>query len=191
MWATISCLRIPKGYHRWWLTAGLASIVLSLPHRGRLSLLCDPDLLVYSPTALFAKIKGQPEFDPSTAPGATGDVISHLAAIKKIEYEKGEIKVEVLQNPSHLEVSSSCVTMYHWSLNHSPGRQSRCSRSNSSQTNVAPQIINCRMSTWWSSPLRSTPRRRSILRSRCRGWIPRIVRSPTLRIRGYYPHYCQ
>jgi len=67
-------------------------------------MLCDPALLAFSPTALFAKIKGQPEFDPETAPGATGDVISHLAAIRKIPYSSGEVKVEVLQNPSHLEV---------------------------------------------------------------------------------------
>jgi probable 2-oxoglutarate dehydrogenase E1 component DHKTD1 len=84
---------------------GVASIVLSLPHRGRLSLLCDPDLLGYSPTALFAKIKGQPEYDPATAPGATGDVISHLAATRNIPYNGKNVKVEILQNPSHLEVS--------------------------------------------------------------------------------------
>ncbi|RXK41404.1 oxoglutarate dehydrogenase (succinyl-transferring), E1 component [Tremella mesenterica] len=83
--------------------AGITSIIVSLPHRGRLSLLCNPDLLRYPPSALFAKIKGQPEFDPSTAPGATGDVISHLAAIRKIDYSGRLVKVEVLQNPSHLE----------------------------------------------------------------------------------------
>lgn len=70
-------------------------------------MLCDPDLLGYSPTALFSKIKGQPEFDPETAPGATGDVISHLAATRRIPYGKKEVKVEVLQNPSHLEVSTA------------------------------------------------------------------------------------
>jgi probable 2-oxoglutarate dehydrogenase E1 component DHKTD1 len=68
-------------------------------------MLCDPSLLGYSPTALFAKIKGQPEFNPDTAPGATGDVISHLAVRRRVEYEDGAVKVEVLQNPSHLEVS--------------------------------------------------------------------------------------
>ncbi|WWC60118.1 oxoglutarate dehydrogenase (succinyl-transferring), E1 component [Kwoniella dejecticola CBS 10117] len=83
--------------------SGISSIVLSLPHRGRLSLLCDPDLLDYSPTALFSKIKGKPEFDPSEAPGATGDVISHLSATRNIPYGDKQIKVKVLQNPSHLE----------------------------------------------------------------------------------------
>jgi probable 2-oxoglutarate dehydrogenase E1 component DHKTD1 len=57
----------------------------------------------YDPTALFAKVKGSPEFDPSTAPGASGDVISHLAAIKNIEYDGKGVKIEMLQNPSHLE----------------------------------------------------------------------------------------
>lgn len=87
------------------ISAGVESVVVSLPHRGRLSMLCDPDLLGYSPTALFSKIKGNPEFGPETAPGATGDVISHLSAIRKIPYDNGIVKVEVLQNPSHLEVS--------------------------------------------------------------------------------------
>lgn len=86
------------------VVGGLKSVVVALPHRGRLSLLCDPDLLGFSPTALFSKIKGKPEFDPETAPGATGDVISHLAATRQIKYEGGEVEVEVLQNPSHLEV---------------------------------------------------------------------------------------
>lgn len=80
-------------------------MVLSLPHRGRLSLLTDPDLLGYNHTALFAKIKGEPEFDPQTAPGATGDVISHLGAIRQLAYGESRVKVEILQNPSHLEVS--------------------------------------------------------------------------------------
>ncbi|WRT65523.1 oxoglutarate dehydrogenase (succinyl-transferring), E1 component [Kwoniella shivajii] len=84
--------------------AGISSIVLSLPHRGRLSLLCDPDLMAFPPKALFAKIKGKPEFDPATAPGATGDVISHLSATRQIPFDTGKrVKVKVLQNPSHLE----------------------------------------------------------------------------------------
>ena len=70
------------------LSAGITSFVLSLPHQGRLSLLCDPSLLAYSPTALSAKIRGKPGFDPGSAPGATGDVISHLAATRTIQYDK-------------------------------------------------------------------------------------------------------
>ncbi|GMK58230.1 hypothetical protein CspeluHIS016_0502620 [Cutaneotrichosporon spelunceum] len=83
--------------------ADLQSIVVSLPHRGRLNLLTEPELFAYSPTGLFSKIKGQPEFDPSTAPGATGDVISHLGGIRELDYDGRKVKVEMLQNPSHLE----------------------------------------------------------------------------------------
>ncbi|WVQ79042.1 oxoglutarate dehydrogenase (succinyl-transferring), E1 component [Cryptococcus sp. DSM 104549] len=83
--------------------SGVSSIVLSLPHRGRLSLLCDPSLLSYPPEALFAKIRGAPEFDPSTAPGATGDVISHLSATRDLSHDGHNVQVQVLQNPSHLE----------------------------------------------------------------------------------------
>lgn len=98
-------------------------MVLSLPHRGRLSLLCDPDLIGFSPTALFSKIKGNPEFDPSTAPGATGDVISHLSGTRVIEYpEGGRVKVEVLQNPSHLEVSQLCIWVLIWAKRYAQHR---------------------------------------------------------------------
>lgn len=83
--------------------ANLQSIVVSLPHRGRLNLLTEPSLFGYDPAGLFSKIRGQPEFDPSTAPGATGDVISHLGGIKELDYDGSKVKIEMLQNPSHLE----------------------------------------------------------------------------------------
>jgi probable 2-oxoglutarate dehydrogenase E1 component DHKTD1 len=109
-----------------WNTAGVESIILSLPHRGRLSLLCDPDLMAYPPTGLFAKIRGQPEFDSSIAPGAIGDVVSHLSATRTIDYNGKGVKVEVLQNPSHLEVSGSvCIA-------DNPGCQPRRTRRDSS-----------------------------------------------------------
>jgi 2-oxoglutarate dehydrogenase complex dehydrogenase (E1) component-like enzyme len=38
-------------------------------------------------------------------------VISHLAATREIPYNEGEVKVEILQNPSHLEVSSSLLDL--------------------------------------------------------------------------------
>jgi 2-oxoglutarate dehydrogenase complex dehydrogenase (E1) component-like enzyme len=94
------------------ITAGIESVVLALPHRGRLSLLTDPTLLNFSPTALFAKIKGEPEFDPATAPGATGDVISHLSATRSIGYKGKAVKVQILQNPSHLEVRLAILHEY-------------------------------------------------------------------------------
>lgn len=45
-----------------------------MPHRGRLNLLTD--LLQYSPTAMFHKIKGGAEIPEEL--GAEGDVLSHL-----------------------------------------------------------------------------------------------------------------
>lgn len=54
-----------------------------MPHRGRLNLLTD--LLQYSPTALFHKIKGGSEVPEEL--DAEGDVISHLGK-RHIYYPK-------------------------------------------------------------------------------------------------------
>jgi 2-oxoglutarate dehydrogenase complex dehydrogenase (E1) component-like enzyme len=48
-----------------------------MPHRGRLNLLTE--LLEFSPTALFHKIKGGSEIPEEF--GAEGDVISHLGEL--------------------------------------------------------------------------------------------------------------
>ncbi|KAJ7025371.1 dehydrogenase E1 and transketolase domain-containing protein 1 [Mycena alexandri] len=81
--------------------AGVSTIVLGMPHRGRLNLLTD--LLQYSPTALFHKIKGGAEIPEDL--GAEGDVLSHLVASPNLEYNgaSGPIQVSLLPNPSHLE----------------------------------------------------------------------------------------
>ncbi|KAF7299554.1 2-oxoglutarate dehydrogenase E1 component mitochondrial [Mycena chlorophos] len=81
--------------------AGLSSIIIGMPHRGRLNLLTD--LLQYSPTALFHKIKGGAEIPEDL--GAEGDVLSHLAASPSLHYDgaSGSIQVSLLPNPSHLE----------------------------------------------------------------------------------------
>jgi len=78
---------------------GVEEIVLGMPHRGRLNLLTD--LLQFSPTRLFHKIKGYPEF-PDSIP-AEGDVISHLTSSVKLQYAQKDVHVTVLHNPSHLE----------------------------------------------------------------------------------------
>lgn len=83
--------------------AGLTDVVLCLPHRGRLCLLTE--LLEYPLEALFNKLKGKAEIPPLV--GATGDVLSHLAASPTLKYGSSEIKVEMLQNPSHLEAVDS------------------------------------------------------------------------------------
>ncbi|KAF9433774.1 hypothetical protein BGZ76_008999 [Entomortierella beljakovae] len=80
--------------------AGVTEAILGMPHRGRLNLLTD--LMQYNPTALFAKVKGNPEF-PEGLP-ATGDVLSHIANSPKLDYGEAEpIHVSMLHNPSHLE----------------------------------------------------------------------------------------
>ncbi|KAJ7189836.1 Transketolase, pyrimidine binding domain-containing protein [Mycena pura] len=81
--------------------AGISSIVLGMPHRGRLNLLTD--LLQYSPTALFHKIKGGAEVPQNL--GAEGDVLSHLAVSPNLQYDgaSNPIQVSLLPNPSHLE----------------------------------------------------------------------------------------
>ncbi|KAF8950794.1 hypothetical protein BGZ52_001388 [Haplosporangium bisporale] len=80
--------------------AGVTEAVLGMPHRGRLNLLTD--LMQYNPTALFSKVKGNPEF-PADLP-ATGDVLSHIANSPKLDYGEAEpLHVSMLHNPSHLE----------------------------------------------------------------------------------------
>ncbi|KAF7346487.1 2-oxoglutarate dehydrogenase E1 component mitochondrial [Mycena sanguinolenta] len=81
--------------------AGISTIVLGMPHRGRLNLLTD--LLQYPATALFSKIKGGAEIPEDL--GAEGDVISHLVASPVLKYDgaSNTVQVSLLPNPSHLE----------------------------------------------------------------------------------------
>ncbi|KAJ6585129.1 dehydrogenase E1 and transketolase domain-containing protein 1 [Mycena capillaripes] len=81
--------------------AGVSTIVLGMPHRGRLNLLTD--LLQYSATSLFHKIKGGAEIPEDL--GAEGDVLSHLVASPTLQYDgaSSPIQVSLLPNPSHLE----------------------------------------------------------------------------------------
>lgn len=61
----------------WVNSGGIQHIILAMPHRGRLNLLTE--LLEFSPTALFHKIKGGSEIPEEF--GAEGDVISHLGEL--------------------------------------------------------------------------------------------------------------
>jgi hypothetical protein len=94
--------------------------------------------------ALFSKIKGNPEFDPETAPGATGDVISHLSGTRNIEYDGKKIKVQVLQNPSHLEVGLSPDI----DTRLISGGESRSNGCNPGQADEPAEIISCGLSAW-------------------------------------------
>jgi hypothetical protein len=74
-----------------------------MPHRGRLNLLME--LLEFSPTALFHKIKGGSEFPEEL--GGEGDVISHLGRLcRSIPF----IIFTVRQWIKYLHLSDSGVT---------------------------------------------------------------------------------
>ncbi|KAG0948157.1 hypothetical protein G6F57_001855 [Rhizopus arrhizus] len=78
---------------------GVQDIVIGMPHRGRLNLLCD--LLEYPYAALFHKMKGRSELPEGTF--ASGDVISHLTNNPNLDYHGKKVHVSLLHNPSHLE----------------------------------------------------------------------------------------
>ncbi|KAI7865022.1 oxoglutarate dehydrogenase, E1 component [Spinellus fusiger] len=78
---------------------GVQDIVVGMPHRGRLNLLCD--LLEYPHAALFSKMKGKSELPEGTF--GSGDVISHLTNNPDLTYDGHSVNVSLLHNPSHLE----------------------------------------------------------------------------------------
>jgi probable 2-oxoglutarate dehydrogenase E1 component DHKTD1 len=78
---------------------GVQDVIIGMPHRGRLNLLCD--LLNYPHAALFHKMKGFSELPEGTF--ASGDVISHLTNNPDLEYHGKKVHVSLLHNPSHLE----------------------------------------------------------------------------------------
>ncbi|KAL9938230.1 hypothetical protein V8E36_002853 [Tilletia maclaganii] len=80
--------------------AGIPDAVVCMPHRGRLGFMTE--LLQFPAARLLAKMKGQPEVSDQV--GIVGDVLSHLTAAPSLQYEgAGQIRVELLPNPSHLE----------------------------------------------------------------------------------------
>ncbi|KAL0089060.1 hypothetical protein F4703DRAFT_1839178 [Phycomyces blakesleeanus] len=79
--------------------AGVEDVVIGMPHRGRLNLLCD--LLEYPQAALFSKMKGNSELPKGTF--GSGDVISHLVNNPDLTYDGKPLHVSLLHNPSHLE----------------------------------------------------------------------------------------
>ncbi|KAF5343444.1 hypothetical protein D9758_011832 [Tetrapyrgos nigripes] len=90
--------------------ASLSHIIVAMPHRGRLNLLTDPELLKYDPTGLFYKIRGGAEWpeelvgEIGVGGGVEGDVLSHLTSSANLHYPNTKpLKVSLLPNPSHLE----------------------------------------------------------------------------------------
>ncbi|GJQ76322.1 hypothetical protein Trydic_g2045 [Trypoxylus dichotomus] len=79
----------------------LEQIVIGMPHRGRLNFLTG--FLNVSPSKIFAKLRGKPDF-PATLE-ATGDILSHLISSTDINVNNKSLHVSVLYNPSHLEAA--------------------------------------------------------------------------------------
>ncbi|KAK7041441.1 hypothetical protein VNI00_009307 [Paramarasmius palmivorus] len=88
-----------------WMADAVSHIIVAMPHRGRLNFLTD--LMGYSPTGLFHKIRGGSEFPEEL--GAEGDVVSHLVSSTHLKYSGAQdsVKVSLLPNPSHLEAANA------------------------------------------------------------------------------------
>ncbi|KAI9261175.1 oxoglutarate dehydrogenase, E1 component [Sporodiniella umbellata] len=84
---------------------GIQDIVIGMPHRGRLNLLCD--LLQLPHAAFFHKMKGLSELPEDTF--ASGDVLSHLTSNPTLDYQGNKVHVSLLHNPSHLEAINPVV----------------------------------------------------------------------------------
>jgi len=84
---------------------GLDSVVMGMPHRGRLNVLAN--IVGKSYDQIFKEFEGT--VDPNAVQG-TGDVKYHLGQVGKFQSRKGnEIGVELAANPSHLEAVDPVV----------------------------------------------------------------------------------
>jgi hypothetical protein len=86
------------------LASSIPSIILSSPHRGRLSLLASP-IFGFPHSELFRAMAGQA---PAGEEGMTFDVLSHLAQVTR----HGATSIEMLPNPSHLEAIAPLAAGY-------------------------------------------------------------------------------
>lgn len=86
---------------------GVTDIVIGMPHRARLNLVANS--LAFPPVLLFQKMLGKPEFDLSSANGATGDVLSHVFTSVDRPVGNRSVHISLLPNPSHLEAISPVV----------------------------------------------------------------------------------
>ena len=84
---------------------GLDSVVMGMPHRGRLNVLAN--IVGKSYDQIFKEFEGT--VDPNAVQG-TGDVKYHLGQVGKFQSRQGvEIGVELAANPSHLEAVDPVV----------------------------------------------------------------------------------
>ena len=77
---------------------GLEELVIGMAHRGRLNVLAN--IIGKSYQRLFQEFEGEIDVD---APQGSGDVKYHLGASGIYGSEGGEIEIQVVANPSHLE----------------------------------------------------------------------------------------
>ena len=83
----------------------LDSVVMGMPHRGRLNVLAN--IVGKSYDQIFKEFEGT--VDPNAVQG-TGDVKYHLGQVGKFQSRKGiELGVELAANPSHLEAVDPVV----------------------------------------------------------------------------------
>jgi 2-oxoglutarate dehydrogenase complex dehydrogenase (E1) component-like enzyme len=83
----------------------IEELVMGIAHRGRLNLMTC--LLNLDPVLLLTKIKGNREFAEDEAKFASGDIVHHYPCSTDLSYFDKKIHVNLLPNPSHLEVHIS------------------------------------------------------------------------------------
>ncbi|XP_067943733.1 2-oxoadipate dehydrogenase complex component E1-like [Watersipora subatra] len=84
------------------VAGGVETVVIGMPHRGRLNL--QSTLMQLPPVEMFRKMKGFREW-PENIDGC-GDVLSHLCNSVTLRYNEGNLYVSMIPNPSHLEAAN-------------------------------------------------------------------------------------
>jgi probable 2-oxoglutarate dehydrogenase E1 component DHKTD1 len=77
----------------------VSSIVLGMPHRGKLNALVS--LFKHRPARIFRKYKGLPEFRHDVK--AMMDITNHFSVSEDFEFDGKSVHLSMLPNPSHLE----------------------------------------------------------------------------------------
>ncbi len=84
---------------------GVREIAIGMPHRGRLSVLCN--VLAKPYRAIFNEFQGG-SFKPEAVDGS-GDVKYHLGASSDREFDGNNVHLSLTANPSHLEAVNPVV----------------------------------------------------------------------------------
>ncbi len=81
----------------------IEELVMGIAHRGRLNLMTC--LLNLDPVLLLAKIKGNREYSENEVKFASGDIVHHYPCSTDLRYFGKQVHINLMPNPSHLEVS--------------------------------------------------------------------------------------